>query len=601
MPPRAAMPDLVPGTVLEQYEIEAVLGRGGFGVVYRARHRTVGDAFAVKAMGGFGASEALVRALVGEYRAQKRIKDKRYILEAEAPVSAVHQNVDWVLLPMEVAEKSLREWLEEVDREEEGWLEEGLELLGQVCEGVEAIHEAGLVHLDLKPENVLLVREGKGKEAKWGAKVADFGLARGLSELEQARPELFGDGVGTAAYMAPEQVLAAHWQDVGAAADIYALGMLLYELLQGRLPYSGSADRIKEKKRDEKLRIRRPEGPARLVELAMRCLSREEGARPGSAAEVARLLKEDPEEATAWGNLRAVDPKESFGAFQGGFSAHDALEMFMRDFGGKAVERRWAEEGRRTEEGAPRGEADGRLSEQAYLNRIIAGAQFEFVRIRAGKFRMGSDSEFAGFAQRPSHLVEIREDFMLSTAPVTQRQWEAVMGNNPSRFMGNPDHPVEMVSWEDAQEFIAKLNTLVPKGGFRLPTEAEWEYACRAGTTGEYGGTGELADMGWYGDSAAVLCDGEGSTHQVKRKKPNHWGLYDMHGNVWEWCHDWFDDEWYSRSSEPDPIGPSSGMERVLRGGCFRSISTAATSVSRGRAEPSQRGEDIGFRLAGTL
>ena len=598
MPPRAALPELSAGTVLEQYEIEAVLGRGGYGVVYRARHRTVGDAFAVKAMGGFGASEALVRALAGEYRAQKRIKDKRYILEAEAPVRAVHQNVDWVLLPMEVAEKSLREWLEEVDREDEGWLEEGLELLEQVCEGVAAIHAAGLVHLDLKPENVLLVREGRGKGAKWVAKVADFGLARGLAELEQTRPELFGDGVGTAAYMAPEQVLAAHWQDVGAAADIYALGMLLYELLQGRLPYSGSAERIKEKKRDEKLRIRRPEGPARLAELAMRCLSREEGARPASAAEVARLLKEDPEERAAWERAKAADTEASYAAYRAAYPegawAQEAVER-EGELRAKrvAAEEARAEAERKAKEEAERREAQRKAAEEALLRPVISGVPFEFSRIPSGTFMMGSGS--GNDDEKPVHRVKITKDFLMQTTPVTQRQWEAVMGSNPSHFKGNPDRPVDRVSWEDAQGFIEKLNSLVPAGGFRLPTEAEWEYACRAGTTGEYGGTGRLDDMGWYDKNSGKR------THPVGQKEPNAWGLYDMHGNIWEWCQDWYDYEYYAQSPEADPTGPTTGTFRVLRGGSWSYVAINARSANRIYNSPSSRSFIYGFRLARTL
>ena len=579
-----AVPDLEPGTVLEQYEIEEVLGRGGYGVVYRARHRTVGDAFAVKVMGGFGASEAFARALAGEYRAQKRIMDKRHILESEAPVATVHANVDWVLLPMEIAEKSLREWLEEVDRDEEGWLDEGLELLEQVCQGVQAIHEAGLVHLDLKPENVLLVREGKGKGAKWVAKVADFGLTRGLAELEQARPELFGDGVGTPAYMAPEQVLAAHWQDVGPAADVYGLGMLLYELLQGRLPYSGSAERIKAKKRDRELQIRRPGGPTRVVELAMRCLNPEEAARPASASEVARLLKEDPEERAAWEKARGADTEESYGTYRTPYP--------QGAWAGEATERQGVLRAKREAAERERAVKERRAREEARRAAVTALMAREFIRIQAGTFMMGSET---GYGEQPVHRVRITKDFLLQKTPVTQRQWEAVMGRNPSHFERNPDHPVEVVNWDDAQEFIAKLNCLVPGGRFRLPTEAEWEYACRAGTTGDYGGTGRLDEMGWYDENAGD------TTRPVAQKKPNAWGFYDMHGNVSEWCQDWYDSDYYARSPSDDPSGPPAGTGRVLRGGSWSYSAIKARSAYRNNVDPSYRNPYHGFRLARTL
>ena len=131
---------------------------------------------------------------------------------------------------------------------------------------------------------------------------------------------------------------------------------------------------------------------------------------------------------------------------------------------------------------------------------------------------MGSES--GANDEKPVHRVRITKDFLLKRTPVTQRQWEAVMGTNPSRFNGNPAHPVDMVNWEDAQEFIAKLNSLVPGGGFRLPTEAEWEYACRAGTTGDYGGTGRLEDMGWHDDNSGD------TTRPVAQKQANAWGAY---------------------------------------------------------------------------
>ncbi len=212
--------------------------------------------------------------------------------------------MDWVLLPTERAEKSLADWLVETADDLDGRLEAGLGPLAQACRGVAAIHAAGLVHLDLKPATVLLVRDTVGERAAarqgragplWVVKVADFGLTRGLDRLVETRPELLADGVGNPAYMAPEQVLAARWRDVTALADVYALGMVLYELLDGDLPYSGTGRAIRDKKVNPAVRVSRPRGPERLALLALRCLEREPGARPGSAAELERLLAEDPE------------------------------------------------------------------------------------------------------------------------------------------------------------------------------------------------------------------------------------------------------------------------------------------------------------------
>ena len=167
---------------------------------------------------------------------------------------------------------------------------------------------------------------------------------------------------------------------------------------------------------------------------------------------------------------------------------------------------------------------------------------------------------------------------------VTQKQWKSVMGGNPSYFMGD-NLPVECVSWNDCQEFCQKAGN-----GLRLPTEAEWEYACRAGSVGAYAGTGQLKEMGWYG---ALFF---GHTHPVGEKMPNAWGLCDMHGNVWEWCADWYDSGYYAQSPGVDPLGPASGVNRVLRGGSYWYDPRLCRSAFRFRFNPGSRLKYYGFR-----
>lgn len=209
----------------------------------------------------------------------------------------------------------------------------------------------------------------------------------------------------------------------------------------------------------------------------------------------------------------------------------------------------------------------------------------EFMEIPTGSFRMGSTEFFD--SEKPVHKVKISEAFYLGKYEVTQAQWQVVMGNNPSYFKGD-NLPVENVSWEDVQEFIAKLNRK-GEGTYRLPTEAEWEYACRAGTSGDY--AGNLDEMGWYEGNS------ERKTHPVGQKKPNGWGLYDMHGNVWEWCEDWYDGGYYARSPNSDPKGPSEGSTRVARGGGCDFPSVACRSATRYGFRPVLRGNTLGFRL----
>lgn len=215
----------------------------------------------------------------------------------------------------------------------------------------------------------------------------------------------------------------------------------------------------------------------------------------------------------------------------------------------------------------------------------------QFSLIPAGTFQMGATNGDAD--ELPVHAVTITKAFYVQKTEVTQGQWRAVMGTNPSYFNSCGDTcPVEMVSWNDIQAFLTKLNQANPGMNFRLPTEAEWEYAARAGTTGDYGGNGVLEDMGWYVSNAGS------KTHRVAQRRPNAWGLYDMHGNVFEWVNDWRGA--YPSGAVSDPTGPSTGSNRMMRGGSWYHNASYHRSASREGSYPSDRGYAHGFRLART-
>jgi formylglycine-generating enzyme required for sulfatase activity len=238
---------------------------------------------------------------------------------------------------------------------------------------------------------------------------------------------------------------------------------------------------------------------------------------------------------------------------------------------------------------------DPPLQKKAELQKIWRDRLgLEFVLIPAGEFLMGAAN--GEDDEKPVHRVRIIQPFYLGKYPVMQGQWQAVMGNNPSHFTGDLNRPVENVSWDDVQEFLRKLNGQEKGATYHLPTEAEWEYAARAGSTGAYCFGDDLALFGeyaWYYENSG------GTTHPVGQLKPNAWGLYDMHGNVWEWVQDWYGTTYYQSSPVDDPQGPERGQYRVLRGGAYFIRLRDARCAYRLRNFPISRYDHLGCRVVG--
>ena len=237
-----------------------------------------------------------------------------------------------------------------------------------------------------------------------------------------------------------------------------------------------------------------------------------------------------------------------------------------------------------------------------------------YVSIKTGEFRMGTDEH--GENNDVPHLVKITRPFEMGKYEITQAQWEAVLSNNPSHFKG-ANLPVENISWDDAQAFIASLNELKDGYQYRLPTEAEWEYACRAG--GQAVPKENLEQIAWFGNNSGlkqldseaiwnsdrqnynkVLIENDCQSHRVGTKKPNAWGLFDMIGNVWEWCQDWYGEDYYLSSPDKDPTGPTTGTQRINRGGSWYSQSERCQSTIRGKDNPDNKLFNLGFRLVRT-
>jgi formylglycine-generating enzyme required for sulfatase activity len=235
---------------------------------------------------------------------------------------------------------------------------------------------------------------------------------------------------------------------------------------------------------------------------------------------------------------------------------------------------------------------------------LINSIGMEFVRIEAGSFMMGTNKvadtdrgdivEY--FGEKPAHKVTISQPFYIGKYEVTQEQWEAIMGSNPSQVKG-PQNPVENVTWLESQQFIKLLNEKERTNKYRLPTEAEWEYAARAGSNSDYyfgDAPEELERYGWYDKNSP-----EDTSHPVGLKEPNKFGVYDIHGNVSEWVNDWYQKDYYLNSPAEDPKGPPSGTERLFRGGNYRNPYYYCWVFGRGfEEEPNSKNKVIGFRIA---
>ena len=223
----------------------------------------------------------------------------------------------------------------------------------------------------------------------------------------------------------------------------------------------------------------------------------------------------------------------------------------------------------------------------------VNGVRYEMVKVGAGTFTMGATSEMQNpvDGEKPAHQVTLTNNYYMGKTEVTQALWKAVMGSNPSSF-NDYNKPVENVSWDDCKTFIKKLNQATGKN-FRLPTEAEWEFAARGGNNSrhyQYSGSNNIDDVAWYDQNSS------NTTHDVATKSPNELGLYDMSGNVLEWCQDWYGN--YSSSAQTNPTGPSSGSYRVCRGGSWYYDAGYCRSSVRFFSSPDFRFSFIGLRLA---
>ncbi len=427
---------------------------------------------------------------------------------------------------------------------------EAARVVRQAALGLWAANEHGFVHRDIKPENLILSRDGH-------LRIADFGLA----DLAESSVAMQGTGsiFGTPAYMSREQ-----WEGVQVdhRSDLYALGCTLHELLTGETLFNA---------------------PLGMPLVAGLPSEREAGAvqslTPRMQAIIERLVNDEPEE-----------------RFQTGHELARELEKLIRpEPTVEVAQPLWI---------PPESPATGSSSRVGSSSSVVVA--LKMVHIPAGTFVMGSDPFETGRADDEcAHKVVLAQAFYMKASLVTQAEFKAVMGSNPARFKSvGKSAPIEQVSWFDAIRYCNRLSekeglrpAYVIQGetvrflgfnrtGYRLPTEAEWEYACRATTLTPYS-TGRKLQAG-----DANFDQRE--TSQVMLYPPNPWGLHDMHGNVWEWCWDWYGR--YPQTSVRQPCGPDKGETRLLRGGGWDSQARACRSASRSHFFPNMRTDAVGFR-----
>ena len=592
-----------------KYRIIKKLGQGGFGITYLAENTLLEGKVAIKEFffkeycERDNATRHVTIPTSGNREIVERFKQK-FIKEAKTIFRLNHPNIvrihdvfeenDTAYYVMEYIEgESLGDMVKR-----RGAIPEA-EALGYVKDAASAlvyIHSKNINHLDIKPGN-LMKRKEDGKVL-----VIDFGVAKQYDLATSQGTTTTPVGISHG-YSPAEQYRKNGVQSFSPQSDVYALAATLFKLLTGSTP--PEAMEIQDEGLPvAELQAKQISRPV-ISAIAMAMKGRHE--RTQSVAEfMSNLKSEDTQDTVVFPDATGTGRKRK-----------ETEEKAAKE---KAkVERKRKE----TEEKATKKKATfvvtivvvaivaiwlmipsnknkveeelAKITEASYSKGILTvnGIKYNMVRVEGCTFRMGATSEQdcdAYDIEEPVHSVTL-SSYYIGKTEVTQALWKAVMGSNPSKFKGE-NLPVENVSWDDCQVFVRKLNSLTGQN-FRLPTEAEWEFACRGGNNSlgyKYSGSDNIDNVAWFD------CNSGRKTHFVATKSPNELGIYDMSGNVWEWCSDWYDK--YSSGAQANPKGPESGSGRVFRGGGWGGLAGSCRSSNRDCDIPAYRDYGLGLRLA---
>ena len=591
------------GTLLlgKTYRVEQQLGSGGFGNTYVVKKVYFNETYAMKeffmrSINLRQGNEVTVSVpdnhATFESQREKFKKEALRLREIHSPhIVRVHDLFEengTVYYAMDYIDgKSLERHGQPLSENE------ALDVFRQVLQALKVIHSQSpqMLHLDIKPSNLMTDRQGC-------VFLIDFGSSK---QLDAENGITVSSGITLTKGYAPSELEDGKKERIGAWTDLYELGATLYNLLTCQQPPTPS-----EILEDGTAVYHFPATVSQATqELITWMMTPNRHKRPQAVEEVeARIshsASRQSDEDTSFAKPEANNTPDNEETTFIKPDAEVARKKKQPTASGNSMARRsllavgvlaliclfvwgvWPKEGQGNKQPA----------EEQETSVVLGNLINNMVRVEGGTFTMGATSEQGSDAfdnEKPAHQVTL-SSFSIGKYEVTQEEWQAVMGSNPSHFKG-AKRPVEKVSWEDCQEFIRKLNQMTGMR-FRLPTEAEWEFAARGGNRSQgykYSGSDNLGSVAWFKDNSSS------QTNDVGQKSPNELGLYDMSGNVWEWCQDWYGS--YSSSSQTNPTGGTSGSIRVRRGGSWNCIAWGCRSSLRFSNTPSNRDDDLGLRLA---